>query len=245
MSHQLFCDESGINGDSKVLAVGLISTTSQNRRNLLRIIEQARRETGCHNEMHLKHMSNRRFALYARIVTETLDSLRFYVGVINKADIDLKWFGKEDYIALNYFTKKVICRFVRPGLDAVLYLDSKTREKRDNGLQYILREVNFEKPYALKVVEAIDSKASEYMQVCDLYTGLARLAYLRGVTISKNCSWSFTPTNRKEELLCMFLEAYTGMSGKQQKHTGRVWVWQPKANPAQRHQASKGMLGKE
>lgn len=244
MSYQLFCDESGINGDSRVLAVGLISTTSQNRQDLTRIIERARHDTGCHNEMHLKHMSNRRFALYTRIVTESLGNLRFYVGVINKAEIDLKWFGKEEYIALNYFTKKVICRFVRPSMDAVLYLDSKTREKRDNGLQYILREVNFEKPYALKVVEAVNSKGSEYLQVCDLYTGLARLAYLRGVTIGKNCSWNFTPSNRKEELLCIFLEAYTSMSGKQQKFMGRTWVWRPKASPVRRHLASREMLDK-
>lgn len=242
MSYQLFCDESGINGDSKVLAVGLISTTSQNRRELLRIIELARQQSSCHNEMHLKHMSNKRFDLYSRTVLETMGHVRFYVGVINKSDIDSKWFGREDYIALNYFTKKVICRFVRPGLDAVLYLDSKTREKRDNGLQYILREVNFEKPYALKVVESIDSKGSEFMQVCDLYTGLARLAFLRGVKVDKNCTWDFTPTNRKEELLCRFLEAYTTMSGKKQKATGKAWVWQPKPNPAKRHLASKGML---
>lgn len=234
MSYQFFCDESGINSDSKVIAVGLLSTNYKQRQELKKLISQSRINNSCFHEMHFKSMSKKRYNLYLEVLKHALDYSKFYCGVIDKAQLNTEWFGKKDYITLNYFTKKVVARFANPGMNGVLYLDQKARERKDNGLDYLLREVNFEKPYALKKVEAIDSKANEFIQVCDLLTGLSRLAFLRGVVIYKNPKWDFTPSNRKEELLIEFLQLYSSLSGRRQLRFGRVWVWQPQPHPGLR-----------
>jgi hypothetical protein len=128
----------------------------------------------------------------------------------------------------------VICRVVKRGFQAVVYLDFKSREKRDNGLEYLLREANFDVPYSVKAVEVIDSKKSDLMQLCDLYTGLVRFGFLQGHVVKKNFSCSMTPTNRKEEFFRDFHRLFCGMSGKRQKVAVRTWEWRPKKNPAKR-----------
>ena len=129
MGVQLFCDDSGIYSTSDILAIGLISTSKAQRVELRKLIADARQLSGCHNEMHLKSMSKKRYDLYKRVILGSMDYLRFYVGVIHKENLNLSWFGKKKYISLNYFTKKVVCRFVNPGMNAVLFLDDKSTLK--------------------------------------------------------------------------------------------------------------------
>lgn len=225
---QLFCDESGITKDSNYVAIGFLSTNRANRKVLLDIIADVRREFNFKDEIHSHKMSKVRYRVYKALIERTMPYIRYRVGIVPREDFRPEYFGNKAWVGLNYFTKITCKYFAKEGWNAVLYVDFKTRELQDNGLAYLLREVNFHRPYALKVVEGLDSKDSQLMQLSDLYLGLLRAGYEYGHPCKRSVEPYTEPSSRKEELYAEFINAFRQLSGKSQRAAISVWEWTPK-----------------
>jgi hypothetical protein len=87
-------------------------------------------------------------------------------------------------------------------------LDFKTREKRDNGLAYLLEETNLDNPSSLKAVEVLDSKRSDLMQLSDLYLGVIRYGYELGVRLNRHEIPVLPSTPKKQALYLAFRSLY-------------------------------------
>lgn len=221
---QFFCDESGIGPDSQWLAVGMLSTTADSRRALRARIDTVRTELGFVNELHSEKLSPLREQVYRRLLETTLDLVEYRAIVARRSDVALDRFGRQWYIALNFLTRRMVEHFVRPGLDAVLFLDFKTRAKRDNGLEYLFREVNLAKPGSLRAVEALDSKDSDLLQLSDLYLGWLRLGYEWGWPLRLGPEGMPPADTRKRRLYADFVRVAWE---RRKRSRFRVWEWQP------------------
>lgn len=225
---QLFCDESGITKDSNYIAIGFLSTNHTNRKILLEIIAEVRDEFRFKDEIHSHKMSKIRYQVYKALIERTMPHIRYRVGIVARENFRPEYFGNRAWVGLNYFTKVICKRFSKEGWNAVLYLDFKTRELQDNGLVYLLREVNFHRPYALKAVEGMDSKNSQLMQLSDLYLGLIRAGYEYGHPCKKGMEPYTESISRKQELYREFVDSFRQLSGKNQKTAISIWEWIPK-----------------
>jgi hypothetical protein len=221
---QFFCDESGIGPGCEWFAIGMLSTTADSRRALRERVAAVRAELNFWNEVHFEKFSPLREHAYRRLLAETLPHVQYRALVARRSDVQLDRFGREWYIALNFLTKQLVTHYTRPQMDAVLYLDFKLRQERDNGLEYLLREVNMVQPGALRAVEAMDSKASELMQLSDLYLGLLRFGYEWGCPLSAGSDAVPAPETRKQRFYREFVEM---AERSRKKSRFAVWPWQP------------------
>lgn len=225
---QFFCDESGIGPDSEWFAIGMLSTTAETRRSLLAKIAAVRAECNFANELHFEKFSALRERVYRRVVEETLPDVEYRALIVRRADVTIDRFGREWYIALNYFTKRLVTAYTSPDMDAVLYLDFKQRESRDNGLVYLQREANLANPGALRAVETQDSKASELMQLSDLYVGLLRFGYEWGWPLHRGPEGLPEGESRKERF---YADMVRLIHARRKKSRFRVWEWQGHEDP--------------
>ncbi|OKH35502.1 hypothetical protein NIES2101_37635 [Calothrix sp. HK-06] len=161
---QYFCDESGIDHESQYFAIGMLKTNSGQRRSLLSSIAQVRQEFDFWNEIHFTKFSYKRELVYKALIHNTLKQVDYRVIIVKRSLVNSKFFASPDYLMLNFFTCIMVKNFVKPKLGAVLYLDSKSRDKRDNGVDYLKQQVNLVKPGSIKAVEELDSKNSELIQ---------------------------------------------------------------------------------
>jgi hypothetical protein len=222
---QLFCDESGVDGDSAFTCVGMLYTTDLTRQILRATIGKIREEEGFWNEIHFVKFSTKRHRVYRRLIAETLPYVRYQAIVVHRDRMDIRYFRNQRWLALNYFTRLMVCGFLQPGVRAVLYLDDRTRDRRDNGLEYLLREVNRQRPGGLKTVESLDSKRSDLMQLSDLYLGLLRHGYVCGWPWAREERPIFDPDAGRKTVL--YREFRQMAEFRKCVRQFRLWEWRP------------------
>lgn len=220
---QYFCDESGINHESQYFAIGMLKTNRSQRRSLLSSIAQVRQEFDFQNEIHFHKFSSKREQVYKALIHNTLRQVDYRVIIVKRSLVNPNLFGSQDYLMLNFFTRIMVEKFVKPGSNAVLYLDSRSRDKRDNGIQHLKRQVNLVKPGSLKSIEEIDSKKSELIQLSDLYLGLLRYGYEHGYS-GFELKATNQPLPRKEAIYREFISL---VCMKRCKSRFKRWEWKP------------------
>ncbi|MBI2297809.1 MAG: hypothetical protein HYU66_02440, partial [Armatimonadetes bacterium] len=87
-------------------------------------------------------------------------------------------------------------------------------------------EVNLTKPGSLRAVEVLDSKASELLQLSDLYLGLLRFGYEWGWPVRRGTAGMPAGETRKQRFYREFAEL---VESTRQKSRLQVWEWRPPA----------------
>jgi hypothetical protein len=221
---QLFSDESGIDGNSKFFAFGMLKTTASQRSKLLAQIKEIRQKHNFYQEIHFSKISNIRYQVYRDLLDTTLREINYKAIIVERSLVDFNLFDRKTYLAFNYYTRIMVEFFVNSDLNAVLYLDSKSRDKQDNGINYLYRKINQQKPDSLKAVEELDSKSSELMQLSDLYIGLIRFGYENSCIPFNYPDAAFVESSRKALLYHDFVSL---VLNKRCKSRFKIWTWKP------------------
>jgi hypothetical protein len=200
----VFVDEAGRSrptGGSKnesqpYFIVGVLVTNDPDA--LVRAIADVRRAHRFDNEIHWSKQSNSRVNVY-RAVANAVAEVQGWDYRATRFDarrVNLKYFGGSEHRAYNRFVRLAIETTLRTsplviGDRLAIQIDAKERVREDNFLDYLGRQLGAEVIRAspdyvvLREVEVseVDSKRSELVQLCDLFSG----AYHSYVCAPRSC----------------------------------------------------------
>jgi len=144
---------------------------------ILEAVNRVRRRHSFRDELKSSKWSNWRRRVYVDVLTEVVKyDVRATVLIVQKHDLDRRYFPGKDYLAYNYLAKRLVVQATVGVQGATLYVDKKLRTRRDNFLEYLKAEVNLRaledgRPVVLRAVKDVDSKGYDLMQVTDLFAG--------------------------------------------------------------------------
>jgi hypothetical protein len=205
----LCLDEAGGIGPFPIAVFALLLINEPHA--VLEAVNQVRRQYGFVNELKSSKWSNLRRRVYVDVLTEVIKyDVRATMLVVQKHDLDRRYFAGKDYLAYNYLAKQLVVRATVGVQGATLYVDKKQRTRRDNFLEYLKAEINLRaledgRPVVLQGVEDVDSKAFELMQITDLFagtvygieTGNVKKMELFEIILPKTEIWRWRPQKRR------------------------------------------------
>ncbi|HET6452829.1 MAG TPA: DUF3800 domain-containing protein [Armatimonadota bacterium] len=214
MATFVYSDESGINGGSRYFIIGMLIV--EDRPTLLKLISDIRSDQRCHRELHWNEMSNSRYRCYADILDKTwIPSIRYCCICVDKRKVDLDaYFDGKRYLMYNYFTKLLFTKRLIGDMQAVCFIDFKNREKLDNGVDYLKRQVNKEVTGCLKHVQPLHSHQDDCLQVCDIITGAIHYRMEHSLGSTRRGQLAAILHNKMADLV---------LAGKLD-----VWIWHPR-----------------
>ncbi|HUV05488.1 MAG TPA: DUF3800 domain-containing protein [Armatimonadota bacterium] len=214
MSTFIYSDESGVDRKSRYFVIGMLIL--EDRRELLDFVSDLRMRHGFVKEFHWHEMSNTRFRCYAEILQEVWSpTVRYCCICVDKRKVDVdSYFGGKRYLMYNYFTRLLFTKRLQSGLQAVCFIDFKNRERRDNGLNYLMTYVNKDLPQCLKHLQPLHSHQDDCMQVCDIITGAIRYRMEHALG------------NTKRGQLATILESK--MADLVLRGNLDIWIWRPR-----------------
>lgn len=150
------------------------------------IIDEVRTKNNFYDEFHFQKISKKRYKAYKELLTKCLEELHFFhkTIVIARNNLDMKYFGNQDYLAYNYFTRQVIYNLIKQLSGSIyIYPDERNRIKKDNFLDYLFTQLNLDSyyndlNYHVSSVEPRSSKENVGLQLNDLLLGIIRQIYL-------------------------------------------------------------------
>lgn len=176
-------DESGRVSVDDVFAVGLLIVRNPD---WLKGIVQKARDAGYKGEFHLTKIHKQSFPAYERLIDgifshfdrpRARQHIRFRtVCVLGKTQMRRT---QKEHIAYNYYVEWTLRHNLGSEMrDSVLYLDKKSRYDEDNLLVRLQTMADIHRPGVIKKIEELDSSKSDFLQVCDVLTGLVRFGNL-------------------------------------------------------------------
>jgi len=168
-------DEAGGIGPFPIVVFTIL--LSERPGDLLAAIQRVRQQHHFVNEMKSSRWSRLRRQVYVDVLAEVVQyDVRATVLVARKEDLDARYFAGKDYLAYNYLAKRLVIQAIADVGGTTLYVDKKQRTLRDNFLEYLKAEVNLQaledgRPIVLRGVEDVDSRASDLLQITDLFGG--------------------------------------------------------------------------
>lgn len=177
-------DESGHVSADDVFAVGLLIV--RNPQWLKSIIHSVREDFGFTGEFHLVNIHGQTFPAYQALINRIFSHfdkpkatrhIRFRtICVLGKTGI--RSYSKE-HMAYNHYVEWALRHNLKKDMQgSILYVDQKSRYDKDDLLTRLQVMADIQKPGAIKKVEELDSAKSDFLQVCDVLTGLVRFGNL-------------------------------------------------------------------
>jgi hypothetical protein len=210
----LFIDESGRVSVDDVFAVGLLIVKNPDW--LKEIVRSVRADFNYEGEFHLVKIHGRSFPAYQALITRIFEHfdkprarkhIRFRtICVLGKTGIR----RYEEHIAYNYYVEWALRHNLNKDMQgAVLYVDQKSRYDKDNLLKRLKTVADVHKPGAVKKVEELSSHKSDFLQVCDVLTGIVRFGNLLEHRLISRASLTSSRAQMKQTLWS-FLKNYYG-----------------------------------
>lgn len=185
---QVFIDESGVDGNSKVLVLGGVITRQEIAGRLLGGIDSWRARNGIHDEIKWQKIDAYRVDRYQDFATRTLRQARkrtmtIRTLVIDRKRVDHRKFSNGDHEVGFY---KFVYQFVlhcfvpclAPDDSLEVFLDNRTTRYRLPELRRILncgirRKYGYQRNMVSRV-EPRESKSCDLTQMADLFAGAVR-----------------------------------------------------------------------
>lgn len=181
--HWVFLDESGAPKIDPFFLVGALVISNADRNNLLQRVTRLRAENRFHDELHFQSMSKAKHRMYKAVMDDVLRNINFTANIIvvRRERLDLStFFSGQSHLAYNKFSQMLIYHRIKSQKGKIgIYVDDKTRVKRDNFLDYLRSELNVQglvygHKYDIRTVEPLDSKTDDLAQVNDLFLGAVK-----------------------------------------------------------------------
>lgn len=171
-----FFDESGTDGKSKFLALGLIKV--KDVVNLHKLLEESRNKHNFKNEIKFEKISSVR----ADVAKEWLDiflkieNIEFHCLVVDKKQAGIPLSNLKKWSRFKIYTKSFLDNVLK-GDDIHFYFDSYN-EKQDREFKiYLSTHI-----HGLPVIEGVNSKDYDVLQLCDLLLGAVRASFEKTIT---------------------------------------------------------------
>ncbi len=212
----LFIDESGSVATDDVFAVGLLIV--KNSQWLKEVIRNVRESNAFDREFHLSKIHKGSYQAYVDLIKSFSEHfskprarrhIRFRtVCVLGKTGIR----HQKEHIAYNYYVEWTLRHNLNKDMKgSVLYVDQKSRYDEDALLTRLQVSADVNKPGTIKKVEELDSAKSDFLQVCDVLTGVVRHGNLIEHGLIKKNKLSSSRGKMKTELWKL-IKPYYGKS---------------------------------
>ncbi|WP_297995112.1 DUF3800 domain-containing protein [uncultured Clostridium sp.] len=193
MKYDIYCDESRqdllvnkkiISKNNKYVCIGGILVSRSKRNELKRKIKKLKEKHNVFGELKWGTVSENKIQFYKEIVDlffEFNDEVLFRTVVINSADVDNKMFNNND-AELGYykFYYQLIYNWIELTGDSqsiyYIYTDFKTN-KVNNRLEVMKNLLNMVCISSIKLIQAINSKESEILQMQNILMGAVGYKY--------------------------------------------------------------------
>lgn len=171
-----FSDESGTDGKSKFLALGLIKV--DNVVNFHQTLEVIRQKHNFKNEIKFEKASSPRNSVAKEWIDEffKFSSIKFYCLVIDKQKGKIPLMNLKQWPKFKLYTKLFLNRHLK-GETVCFYFDSYGQVQDRKFEAYLLTHVA-----NLEVIEGVNSKNYDVLQMCDLLLGSVRADFERTIT---------------------------------------------------------------
>lgn len=167
----IFFDESGTGGDNTYLGLGVIVCTNPAR--IHEKLDVIRKKHNYFNEIKFEKMSKKRFKI-CKLFLQVLRSEQavFKAVIVNKKQVGIEHFDYKHWARFNTLADDLINGVVEENETIHIYADEKTSPAEDNFSEYLLTHV-----IGTQEVIAVNSKAYDLIQLCDLILGAIRASY--------------------------------------------------------------------
>ena len=164
----IFFDESGTGGDNIYLGLGIIVCT--NPAKIHEKLDAIRKKYRYFNEIKFEKISKKRFKI-CKLFLQILKSEQviFKAVVVNKKLVGIEHFDYKHWARFNTLADDLINSVVKENETVHIYADEKTSPVEDNFSEYLLTHV-----IGAQEVIAVNSKAYDLIQLCDLILGAIR-----------------------------------------------------------------------
>lgn len=171
-----FFDESGTDGKSKFLALGLLMI--RNIVNLHQVLESCRLAHHFKNEIKFEKASSVRSAIAQEWIEIFLNlkEASFQCLVIDKAQAGLPFTNLKKWPRFKLYSKLFLEKAITEN-NIRFYFDSYGKQQDSQFKEYLLTHIR-----GLTVIEPVNSKDYDALQLCDLLLGAVRAYFEKSIT---------------------------------------------------------------
>jgi len=169
VSKYVFFDESGTDGGSNYLALGV--AVCKHPSELHEKFDQLRKKHKYHNEIKFEKMSKKRYKIYCAFlrVFEDSEDVYFKAVVVDKRKVGVEHFSHKRWVRFNVLADDLVNSVVEKNELVKIIADEKTSPAEDNFSEYLLTHV-----IGAREVVLVNSKDYDLVQMCDLILGAVR-----------------------------------------------------------------------
>lgn len=171
-----FFDESGTDGKSKFLALGLIEV--KDIVNFHKVLDGVRDNHRYRNEIKFEKVSNLRAAIAKEWIDEFFGfrEVKFHCLVTEKQKAGIPLINLKKWSRFKIYTKQFLDKCLREK-KVRFYFDTYNKAQDRQFKEYLLTHVK-----GLENIQSINSKDYDVLQICDLLLGAVRASFEKTIT---------------------------------------------------------------